>query len=399
MNSDTKTPPEESTLHRPARRPLNTSQTTNRADSDDELQSAVASSSALVGENVIDSPRHHHRLTLESSLSEWPSSPPVLEETRRRTIVEEDLSVGIMAHGLAWVNQQRNRRRRMYLQNQAQQQLRKLREAQKTEKQQSLMGRTLTENPTFQSLAKAFRGLSDPSETDTPTDPNDSPEDIPFADAATVSESGEGYSVNLPLDEIDVDAAFVPPVRIEAEPDLDHNPYILTKEQRQQIAAHVLPKGIAYCRWKRLYSIARDGDSFDACLRYVAGEQRTLLVIRTARNQVLGGYADMAWEAHSQGRACYYGGPEACLFKVQNGKIRYFKWTGANRYIQLCDVAHKMLAFGGGGDDGAFGLSVGQDFQVGSTGSCATFDNEPLCDQENFEIVDMEIFGFLIGQF
>jgi hypothetical protein len=36
---------------------------------------------------------------------------------------------------------------------------------------------------------------------------------------------------------------------------------------------------------------------------------------------------------------------------------------------------------------------------VGSSGHCDTFQNEPLCDQETFGIVDMEIFGFLVGQF
>ena len=65
----------------------------------------------------------------------------------------------------------------------------------------------------------------------------------------------------------------------------------------------------------------------------------------------------------------------------------------------MCDVTHKMLAFGGGGDDGAFGLCVEEDFQTGSTGPCDTFDNKPLCNQENFEIVDLEFFEFMTGQF
>ena len=58
-----------------------------------------------------------------------------------------------------------------------------------------------------------------------------------------------------------------------------------------------------------------------------------------------------------------------------------------------------MMAFGGGGADGAFGLCVEEDFQTGSTGPCDTFDNEPLCDQETFEIVDVEFWEFLTGVF
>jgi hypothetical protein len=190
----------------------------------------------------------------------------------------------------------------------------------------------------------------------------------------------------------------------------------------QQIAVHVLPRNIAYCRWKRYYSLARDGDSFEACLRSIENEKQTLLVVRTSRNAIFGGFADMAWEAHLQGGACFYGGPTACLFRIDPvvgapnspsnvdskdsptkasrvSKVKSYKWTGINRYVQLCDINNKKLAFGGGGEDGAFGLCVEQDFQVGTTGSCSTFNNEPLCDQEKFDIVDMEIYGFLLGQF
>jgi hypothetical protein len=30
---------------------------------------------------------------------------------------------------------------------------------------------------------------------------------------------------------------------------------------------------------------------------------------------------------------------------------------------------------------------------------CDTFGNEPLCDQENFSIMDLEVWGFLTGVF
>ena len=128
------------------------------------------------------------------------------------------------------------------------------------------------------------------------------------------------------------------------------------------------------------------------------------MVVRTTRNAVLGGYADSAWEPHMQGGACYYGSANAFSSKwsvIVSAKRKSKSFTGAER-IDTCNCAipvNKMLAFGGGGDDGAFGLSLEDDFQKGSTGHCATFDNEPLCDEENFDIVDMEVFGFLVGQF
>ena len=224
---------------------------------------------------------------------------------------------------------------------------------------------------------------------------------------------------------------LIPKVRIHPEPQITspnkttvfHAPaYILTPEQMQQIAIHVLPRTIAYCQWRRVYSLNRDGDSFDGFLRIVADAPRTLMVVRTTRGAVFGGYADSPWRApNALGNARFYGSAQTCLFSVQEDTesqgtakggrsksnnntnnthlLNVYRWSGKNRYIQLCDISNKMLAFGGGGSDGAFGLCVQEDFQTGSTGPCDTFDNDPLCDQDTFRIVDVEFWEFLTGIF
>lgn len=225
-----------------------------------------------------------------------------------------------------------------------------------------------------------------------------------------VSCSGNGYVVEFAVPEDHQD--WIPQVRIESEPNLSSAPFILSIAQRQQIAQNVLPSGIVYAKWKRLYSLARDGDSFEACLRLVAGHSKTLLVLRTSMNEILGGFADTPWDHPTVGGNQYFGGSTSCIYSFANSKsesktggedevnLSVYKWTGKNRYVQLCDVQHKMLAFGGGGEDGEFGLSVSHDFQHGSSGPCDTFDNEPLSPvSSHFEIVDLEIFCFLLGQF
>jgi hypothetical protein len=366
-------------------------------DSDEELQDAIATSGALVGENVLDSPDSAYRRAIVSPMYSCPSAPELDNPN--------SFSVGIMAKGLAWVQTQRDRRRRRYLQNQAEQQLRKLHEVQEEEKTNV---RSLMDNSTF-------RNLANQKSTDTEIEENDPYKNTSKVDQekrnAIISPSGDGYTGALELspERFEDDMLFVPKVRVEEEPDEQDCPFILTPHEMQQLAVRVLPRGIAYARWTRIYSLTRDGDSFDACLRKIQHHARTLMVLRTSRNALLGGFADAKWEAPSFGSARYYGGPEACLFhwlgsasasQSQKPILRCYKWTGVNRYIQLCDVSRRMLAFGGGGVEGAFGLSVEQDFQYGSTGPCATFDNAPLCeDAENFAIIDMEIFGFLTGQF
>jgi hypothetical protein len=115
----------------------------------------------------------------------------------------------------------------------------------------------------------------------------------------------------------------------------------------------------------------------------------------------LGGFADDSWDQPHLMGPKFFGGPGSCLFSISKDgkKLKAYKWTGANRYIQLTDIHRKLLAFGGGGDEGSFGLCVESDFQRGSTGHCDTFGNDALCEEENFQIVDLEIFGFLLGQF
>ena len=207
----------------------------------------------------------------------------------------------------------------------------------------------------------------------------------------------------------DDDDAMAMEVVVEAEDNTTK--HILNAAQMKSVALNVLPPSVRYCRWRRLYSLARDGDSFEAFLRHVAGWKRTLLVLSTSRGDVFGAYADSAWEnqGHSLG-ATFYGSAQASLWRIQSkndnkdssnsrpgSRVIVYKWTGANRYIQLCDPQAKLLALGGGGDDGEFGLCVENDFQRGSTGSCETFGNEPLCSQDRFDIVDLECYGFPAG--
>ena len=397
----------------------------------EEEFAALAGASALVGESILDSPQSSPRILQMDDRDNQGGAgvpPPILGASSRSHPLTTDnanaMSVGIMAQGLAWVRRQREVRQRLYLQNQAEQQLLKIQRAQLAEEQAK--NRSLADNATFQNILRTKPGLESKHSQESCNSENNSERSNDNDDAgggvSRVSKSGDGISVALPSlysttksahqDEDESDASFIPPVRVvediatnsnddDDEDGKDAVPFVLTPEQMHQIATNVLPRGIAYCQWKRLYSLARDGDAFDACLRCIHDHSRTLLVVRTARNDVFGGFADSVWEPHHKGGACYFGGSSACLFRIDPAtqKVKHYKWSGANHYVQFCDASHKMLAFGGGGSDGAFGLCLQEDFQVGSTGTCATFNNEPLCEQENFEIVDMEIFGFLLGQF
>ena len=60
---------------------------------------------------------------------------------------------------------------------------------------------------------------------------------------------------------------------------------------------------------------------------------------------------------------------------LREDKIIIYRWSGANRYIQLCDAAKWMVVFG--------------DFRRGTTGHCYTFDNKALCEEGYVSATDL----------
>ena len=197
--------------------------------------------------------------------------------------------------------------------------------------------------------------------------------------------------------------SFEHQVKIVEEPRTEIPPILNEHQMKALIDSSALPASLDYCKWQRLYSLSRDGDSFDTFLRNVEGRDRTVLAVKTTLGKVFGGYADTRWEStklHHQAHE-FYGTGQACLFRFMNSshkspKLEIYKWSGANRYVQLCDLSKRIVAFGGGGDEGVFGLCIEDDFRRGTTGHCETFNNDPLCEEGYFDVVDLEVWGFTL---
>lgn len=191
-------------------------------------------------------------------------------------------------------------------------------------------------------------------------------------------------------------------------------PPILSQAQMQYIHTHGLPPTVSLMTWTRAYSLQRDGDSFLTMFHKVSHYNNTLMVIKTTKGDVLGGYADTPWgwannsrtPGHARGRSCsFFGSGRAFLFatrprtdsKTAKGEaVSIYKWTGENEYSQICDVDAGSIGMGGGG---AFGFFVQDNFTRGSSGPCQTFSNPTLVvgsdSGGNFEISDFEVYGFI----
>jgi len=76
-----------------------------------------------------------------------------------------------------------------------------------------------------------------------------------------------------------------------------------------------------------------------------------------------------------------------------DSKLYFYRWTGDNTFSQICDTTSGAMGMGGGG---MFGWYIQDDFRVGTSGQCSTFNNPPLVRSQDghFEILDVEIYGF-----
>lgn len=193
---------------------------------------------------------------------------------------------------------------------------------------------------------------------------------------------------------------------IASDDEVESCPPILSHAQIQQIHSEGLPATVRLMTWTRCYSLQRDGDFFGTMFRTSSKYQHTLIVIKTATGDVLGGYADTPWKGHvnssvGRGRSnSFFGGGKAFLYATHpagggtgDDEISFYRWTGENGYSQLCDIDKGALGMGGGG---AFGFYVQDDFTIGSSGHCDTFGNPPLTKNNDgsFEIVEFEVYGF-----
>jgi TLD len=70
--------------------------------------------------------------------------------------------------------------------------------------------------------------------------------------------------------------------------------------------------------------------------------------------------------------------------------LHKYLWAGLNPYFQFS--SETTLGLGGGGD--GFSLFVGEDFSSGTSCRSQTFDNEALCSASDFEVSQLEVWGF-----
>ncbi|KIM21395.1 hypothetical protein M408DRAFT_333476 [Serendipita vermifera MAFF 305830] len=187
--------------------------------------------------------------------------------------------------------------------------------------------------------------------------------------------------------------------------------------------------------WTLLYSMDQHGISLHTFYNFSSssasstskisgGRKGALLVIRDALDGVFGAYIGEGLRMNMTGER-HFGGGDSFLWKTSSyipdpqaetdedelPVVNFYKWTGRNDYVALCEPDFVSL---GGGDDGKTGLYLASSLLDGSSAKSKTFDNDVLCAEEDvvensnsmgaprlegrtakFEIIGLEVWGLV----
>ncbi|KAJ6323888.1 hypothetical protein OIU76_011230 [Salix suchowensis] len=164
-----------------------------------------------------------------------------------------------------------------------------------------------------------------------------------------------------------------------------------------------LPNIVKGCQWTLLYSTLKHGISLHTLIRKSAAVSGPCLLITGDRQgAVFGGLLECPLKPTAKRKyqvtfvftvlkiqfTCQ-GTNQSFVFTTIYGEPRIFRPTGANRYYFLC--LNDILALGGGGN---FALCLDGDLLNGTSGPCQTFGNLCLAHNPEFELKNVEVWGF-----
>jgi hypothetical protein len=145
------------------------------------------------------------------------------------------------------------------------------------------------------------------------------------------------------------------------------------------------PERLKLKEWRVVYSLRRDGASYRTLLNRCRDRREIILLIKPSSCRVIGGF--VSGEMHIQ--QYYSGNADTFVFSVDNRGIEVYRWTGANRFFLYC--SENGFGIGGGSN---YAIHVDERLRMCSTGYCETFGNPALVNQDVFECLDIEVWGF-----
>ncbi|KAM9339620.1 nuclear receptor coactivator 7 [Symphorus nematophorus] len=172
---------------------------------------------------------------------------------------------------------------------------------------------------------------------------------------------------------------------VEALPMLSDTSDLLQDTHIEKLACR-LPARVQGYPWRLAYSTVKHGTSLKTLYRSLADvDSPVLLVVKDMDNQIFGAFSTHPFRVSEH---CY-GTGETFLYSFCP-EIKVYRWTGENSYFVKGNT--DSLQMGGGG--GQLGLWLDAELYRGTTTKCATFNNQPLSTQQDFNIHSLEVWTF-----
>ncbi|XP_068642838.1 uncharacterized protein [Aristolochia californica] len=207
-----------------------------------------------------------------------------------------------------------------------------------------------------------------------------------FRDQSIVKNS-DGRNDGCELSSLQVPEATLSRVTL---PDMSEPSLLLSESTRRSLYIS-LPVLVQERKWILLYSTWRHGISLSTLYRRsMLCPGFSLLVVGDRTGAVFGGLIEAPLGLTN--RRKYQGTNNTFVFSNRSSNLAVFRPTGANRYFTLCSSDY--LALGGGGH---FALYLDGDLLTGSSSASETFGNSCLANSQDFEVKDVELWGFVYG--
>ncbi|KYQ99688.1 hypothetical protein DLAC_03627 [Tieghemostelium lacteum] len=141
--------------------------------------------------------------------------------------------------------------------------------------------------------------------------------------------------------------------------------------------------------WVLLYKSDLHGISIHTFYDMCKDKGACLIFIRDKNHQVFGGFISESIQCTSD--TSYYGNGQCFLFKLLP-EFDIFLWSKENHC--MVQTTENYLSMGGG-SNGKYGIWIDKEFKYGTSSKCLTFNSPTLASQEDFEILEIEVWGFI----
>lgn len=172
-----------------------------------------------------------------------------------------------------------------------------------------------------------------------------------------------------------------------------------------------LPALVKMREWRLLFSIGRDGTSFDTFYRLVQDRDNTIVFVQDEHDDVFGAFMVEEWH---QSKEFYGSGAGSFVFRFVRVNMDEAGQhsDAANRHHSRQTITDNVEIFWpsiinnryqassrdsltiGSSLNGSCALFISDRFRQGRSAACETFENPPLSRGKDFKIKRFEVWGF-----